>query len=83
MGITPDIHPVAPPELMAPADAEDVNHEDLSKGGLYTAKEEESWERLTSFPSYHEALVKSVTVESVFRKALVSRDSPRVSDSLT
>ena len=62
VSLTPDIHPVSPPDQLVPEDAEDLSHEDLSKGGLYTAKEEEDWERLTSFPSYHEALIKSVTV---------------------
>ena len=45
------IHPSSTPDMI-----------DLASGGLYTAEEVQAWEDLLSFPTYHMALLKSLTL---------------------
>ena len=45
---------------------------DLSRGGLYTASEINSWEALLSFPVFQQALLKSISLGSCINEGLCS-----------
>ena len=60
----PSLRPVSAPKnhtlLTLRADEEQML--DLATGGLYTTAEIQSWEALLSFPTYHTALLKSISL---------------------
>ena len=59
--LNPHFLKVKPPLQGEPSRREIINHEDLSKNGLYTDQEIEAWERLLEFPVYHEAKLKELS----------------------
>lgn len=71
--INPTIRPVPAPPTRRP-DAERMDHIDVTKGGLYTAEEIKSWERLISFPAFHSALLKQITYGSCVQSGTCDPD---------
>ena len=58
--INPHVKPTMAPQEGDPRLPSSVDHIDVSQGGLYTAEEIQSWERLISYPAYHSALLKEI-----------------------
>ena len=80
VAVTPSLVPVAAPEQLALEEDNSVDHLDMSVSEPYTQAEQRDWEQILEYPSYHKALLKSVTIESC-----VETDScvAGVSDSIT
>jgi len=63
IAINPQIIPVAAPSGQTLKETgNQVPHLDMSTGGAYTIAEAEAWEQIISFPTYHQALLKEVSV---------------------
>ena len=80
VAVTPALVPVAAPEQLTLEEDNAVDHLDMSVSGPYTEAEQREWEQILEYPSYHKALLKSVTIGSC-----VETDScaAGVSDSIT
>lgn len=63
IAINPQIIPVATPtSRISEKLGNQVPHLDMSLGGAYTIAEAAAWEQILSFPTYHQALLKEVSV---------------------
>ena len=58
--ISTNILPVQPPEEKMFIE-EEVEHEDLSHGGLYTKEETNSWSNLIEYSNFHQAITQKLT----------------------
>lgn len=60
----PSLRPVAAPQnnTLALRRSEPILSTDFAAGGLYTQDEVNAWESLLSFPSYHQALLRSISL---------------------
>ena len=74
ISLTPHISPVPAPQGTIPKLNEETGdkHISMHKGGLYTMKEQESWRQLSSFPSYHVALLRSITTGACLHEGTCS-----------
>ena len=64
VAITPTLVPVAAPEQVSLEQDNDINHVDMTVSRPYTEAEQREWEQILEYPSYHQALLKSVTIGS-------------------
>ena len=60
IALHPAIKPTIQPEVKPPTTI-GLQHTDMSRGGIYTTDEMQSWEDLISFPQFHESVLKTFT----------------------
>ena len=58
--LIPHVKTIEPPSNPGQLKA-DIDHNDLSGQNLYTNKEVDAWKRFLEFPSYHQAVLKTLT----------------------
>lgn len=64
VAITPPLVPVAALEQITLEQDNLVDHLDMSASGPYSEAEQKEWEQMLEYPSYHQALLKAVTIGS-------------------
>ena len=60
--ISPHLAPALPPDGGVVTNQDSLQHESLQEGGLYTSTEQELWEDMTNYPTYHRALLQEISL---------------------
>ena len=62
--LSPHLRRATAPANTFPMDETNVEHEDVTHSGIYTAAELEEWNLITQYPSYQKALVNEIALGS-------------------